>query len=295
MIVSETRNPFTIYNGEALSAPILLSVPHAGRDYPHELLAHLRVPPSDLQRLEDRYADRLIQSAVAAGLPAIVAHKPRAWIDINRAETDIDVQMLTGADKPVGLIASAKTRGGLGLVPRRLSVSGELWRGPITYADIQSRIALAHRPYHTAIERILAAMRARFGIAILLDVHTMPSLSPLRQGYNVTDWPPQIVVGDRFGKSAASIYPELIMMHAKAQGHQVALNNPYSGDYILHRHGNPDHNTHAIQLEIDRGLYLDSAMREPTPGLADMARLVHDIASILVDYRSGYSIAEAAE
>ena len=282
---------FTLYNAETPDIPVLLSVPHAGREYPPALLANLRVPPTELLRLEDRYADRLIQPAIAAGCPAIVAHRARAWIDLNRAATDIDIGMVSGDCAWLDAAPSAKARGGLGLFPRRLQTCGELWRRPMERADIEQRIKQVHMPYHRAVADILSAMRARFGVAILLDVHSMPPIPAVA----THDAPPRIVVGDRYGRSAASIYAELVTGRAQAVGMKAALNAPYSGDYILKRHSAPDRGIHALQLEVDRSRYLDSALREPTDGLKSMADFVQSVVSDLADQALGTSFAEAAE
>jgi N-formylglutamate amidohydrolase len=272
-----------------------LSVPHAGRDYPAELHANLRVPPAELLRLEDRYADRLVQPAIGAGFPVIVAHRARAWIDLNRAESDFDAQMISDVDAARPCVPSAKTRGGLGLVPRRLAICGEIWRKPWTQAGIDARIADCHRPFHNAVADTLASLRSRFGVAILLDVHSMPPLeSRLKTGLD-RDTPPRIVLGDRFGRSAASVYAEIAMAHVKGRGLAVALNTPYSGDFILETHGQPRRGIHALQLEVDRSLYLDSYMREPSAGLASVASLVLELAQLLADQATDSHFAEAAE
>lgn len=274
--------------------PVLLSVPHAGRDYPDDLLANLRVPLADIVRLEDRYADRLVQPAITAGFPAVVAHRARAWIDLNRAETDIDAAMFSG-----GLALPAqpgvKARGGLGLFPRRLQNCGELWRRPMREAEAVDRIAQLHRPYHNAIAETLAAMRDRFGFAVLIDVHSMPPLASIDLGGSAADQPPQIVVGDRFGRSAASMYAELMLDHSIAKGWKAGLNSPYSGAHILQIHGQPRRSIHALQLEIDRSLYLDNALREPAPGLAQVAELITDIARDIAQNRLSGVFVEAAE
>lgn len=287
----EKTAAFTLYNADTPDMPVLLSVPHAGRDYPPELLANLRVSPAELMRLEDRYADRLIQPAIVWGCSAIVAHRARAWIDLNRAETDIDVGMLSGSDALLDAVPSAKARGGLGLFPRRLQTCGELWRRPIDRADVGHRIKQSHAPYHCAIVEILSAMRKRFGVAILLDVHSMPPI-PAKLAEDV---PPRIVIGDRFGSSAASIYAELAIGQAQAVGLKAALNTPYSGDYILQRHGKPHRGIHALQLEVDRSLYLDSDLREPTAGLKAAASFVQSVVADLADQAIGAPFAEAAE
>jgi N-formylglutamate amidohydrolase len=284
-----TTAAFTLYNADLPNIPVLLSVPHAGRDYPPELMANLRVSPTELLRLEDRYADRLIQPAIASGCTAIIAHRARAWIDLNRAAADIDTGMVSGESFDAS--PSAKARGGLGLFPRRLQTCGELWLRPMERADVEQRIEQVHAPYHHTIAEILSATRARFGVAILLDVHSMP---PIPIGA-VHDAPPQIVVGDRFGRSAASIYAELVTGRAQAAGIRAALNVPYSGDYILQRHGDPGRGVHALQLEVDRSLYLDSDLREPTAGLKTMAAFVQSVVSDLAEQVLGGAFAEAAE
>lgn len=282
---------FSLYNMDIPNIPVLLSVPHAGRDYPLELLANLRVPPAELLRLEDRYADRLIKPAIASGCPAIVAHRARAWIDLNRAETDIDAGMVSGSGASLDAALSSKARGGLGLFPRRLQACGELWRHPMERTDLERRIAQVHAPFHCAVADILRAMHARFGVAVLLDVHSMPPIAVSA----AQKLPPQIVVGDRFGRSAASVYAEQVISRAQAAGLKASLNAPYSGDYTLQRHGNPGRGLHALQLEVDRSLYLDSALREPTAGLQSLAAFVQAIVSDLADQAMGNSFAEAAE
>jgi N-formylglutamate amidohydrolase len=286
--IDTDRKGFSLYNSDQPAFPILLSVPHAGRIYSPTLLDHLRVLPEELVRLEDRYADRLVQNAIAAGMPAIIAHQARAWIDLNRAEDDIDPDMILGRNRS-DCVPSAKARGGLGLIPRRLGGCGELWRGPHDWADVEQRIQADYRPYHLHIETTLKQMRDRFGVAILLDVHSMPPLSEWNK-----ESQPRIVVGDRYGKSAQAIYAETIMDVVRQHGIAPALNHPYPGDHMLRRHGQPQRNIHAIQLEVDRSLYLDDLLRELGPGLADITGLLSDIAFALNDQAAG-KLAVAAE
>ncbi len=287
--------PFTCYNSMVPTLPVLLSVPHAGRDYPAELLTNLRVSAAELIRLEDRYADRLVQPAIAAGFPAIVAHRARAWVDLNRAETDIDAGMFRGDCSALSAQPSIKARGGLGLFPRRLQTCGELWRAPMQTDDAAMRIEQMHRPYHRAIAKTLAQMRDRFGFAVLIDVHSMPPLASPMQDLDKEQAPPQIVIGDRFGRSAASLYAELLIEHFSARGWKAGLNSPYSGDYILQTHGQPQRDIHAVQLEIDRSLYLDHAQREPSTGMGRVAALISAIAFDMAQQKYRGNFAEAAE
>jgi N-formylglutamate amidohydrolase len=281
---------FSIYGAVALSLPVLVSVPHAGRDYPDIIFSALRLPRAALLRLEDRYADLLTRDLARSESPVIVARRARAWIDLNREETDLDVEMVTGAERAHYPQPGPKQRGGLGLIPRRLSGDGDLWRRPFDLADIEHRIAAFHRPYHLQVEEILKRMRAKFGVAILLDLHSMPPIRP-SQGQAA----PQFVIGDRFGQSAGSQYAELLTGQIRMRGFRAALNHPYAGEYILRRHAYPKANIHAIQLEVDRSLYLDTALREPGAGLAAITALIDDLVYAMADQALGTATLIAAE
>jgi len=268
---------FSTWNCDEPAFPILLSVPHAGRIYPETTFDNLRIDPAHLVRLEDRYADRLAAVSVSAGIPTIIAHYARAWIDLNRDARDVDPGMIEGGfDQPLG---STKMRGGLGLIPRRLSHFGDIWKRPITRDDLDRRINSYHHPYHHMIETMLQRIQQRHGIALLVDLHSMPPLGHAGSGH------PVIVIGDRFGQSASSVYAELIAALLRAEGFAVGLNHPYPGDYVLRRHGAKARNIHALQFEIDRQLYLDDELREPgaqAQGIADMLcglifRLVEEV------------------
>jgi N-formylglutamate amidohydrolase len=229
-------------------------------------------------RLEDRYADVLTRRCVQLGYPVIMAQCARAWIDLNRDEQDIDTEMVQGALRSDYPPPGVKQRGGLGLIPRRLSGEGELWKRQFTLDEVAHRISSFHRPYHEAVADILEHMRRRFGVAILLDLHSMP---PIR---SATSGPaPQFVIGDRFGKSAASRYAELLMARLQVQGFSAALNHPYAGAYILRRHARPHANIHAIQLEIDRSLYLDPDLLYPGAGFDRMNAMIPALVSALAD------------
>jgi N-formylglutamate amidohydrolase len=232
----------------------------------------------------------LTRRCVELGYPVIMAHRARAWIDLNRDEQDIDAEMVQGALRSDYPAPGVKQRGGLGLIPRRLSGEGELWKRQFTLSEVEHRILSFHRPYHEAVADVLEKMRRRFGVAILLDLHSMP---PIRGGTSLPV--PQFVIGDRFGKSAASQYAELLMARLRAQGFNAALNYPYAGAYILRRHARPRANIHAIQLEVDRSLYLDSDLRYPSVGFDRINAMISNLVSALVDEALGSATLIAAE
>lgn len=253
---------------------MILSVPHAGRDYPAALRASLRVPLVALRALEDRHADAL--GLGARGTETLfVASRARGWIDLNRAEHERDPRIDDGAAM-LGVPLSTKLRSGLGLVPRRVGNWGDLWARRLTGAEVMQRIAEDHRPYHAALADALAAARARFGIAVLIDIHSMPPLGTPRSA-------PRIVLGDRFGASAANRFSMRVEAAVRGHGVAMAVNTPYAGAHVLQRHGDPQGGIHALQLEFDRSLYLDERLDGVGPGLAPTLRLLRAIIDAVAD------------
>ncbi len=250
-------------------SPVVLSVPHAGRSYSDALLAAARLPRGKLETLEDRLVDRLIWRAVAAGAAAVIADAPRAEIDLNRDERELDPALVVPRPHETALFESARTRGGLGLVPDRIAGAGPIWRQRLSARELARRVETIHRPYHHALEQALAAARERFGTAILLDCHSMPP----RGGGQAA-----VVLGDRHGTSAA---PELTNAAVRAvdeAGFAVARNAPYAGGHITERHGHPAQGVHALQIEIDRALYLGPDLRSPGHGFDAVSRLIASVA-----------------
>ena len=251
--VRDEMHSYRMTNGGSTRYPVLIAVPHAARDYPAALTENLRVPADVLLRLEDRYADLLARRAASEGFAVIRSTRPRAWIDMNRAPDDIDPSMLSDIDPGKFSHMSVKAQGGLGLVPARLSGVGDLWRHKWTWADFADRIATCHTPYHARIAEWLDAAAMAYGGAALIDLHSMPSLPITDDGPSA-----QIVIGDRFSRSAASRLSDAALGLARGAGLHTRLNHPYAGGYTLDRHGRPQRNVHAIQIEIDRALYLDN-------------------------------------
>lgn len=271
--------------GGPVTGPVVISVPHGGRDYPHALIEALRVPLSAVMGLEDRLIDLVAQGA-CTDEPMLVQTLPRAWIDLNRDEGERDPVIDLGA-RPQGR-ASAKLRSGLGLVPRRVAGHGDIWSRRFSDAEMTERIATDHRPYHEALEQALAEARARFGVAVLLDLHSMPPLG-------AADLVPRIVIGDRHGLTADTRFVRRIEAEARACGIAVTRNAPYAGGHIVQRHGAPRRGIHAIQLELDRSLYLDSALEAPGAGFDATVAMVRTMLAALAAEALGQPVSLAAE
>ena len=280
--------PFIRTGPETPTSPVVLSVPHAGRSYPPSLLRASRLPLDKIETLEDRLVDRLVWRAVANGCRAIIANSARAEIDLNRDEREIDPATIVPSPPAGSILPSARTKGGLGLIPSRIAGSGSIWLHRIGQDEVRRRVQEIHRPYHEALAQALEEARSRFGIAILLDCHSMPPR-------NMEAGDPGLVLGDRHGTSIA---PELVaaaISAAREAGFTVGRNNPYAGGHITAAHGRPSQGIHALQLEIDRSLYLDATLREPGPGFDRTARLIASVAGALADRAVGGGQAIAAE
>ena len=236
--------------------PILVTSPHSGRDYPAAFLAQSRLTLSQLRRAEDAFVDVLLDGI--AGVPVLRALRARSWLDLNRAPDDLDPAMFDG---PTGLPTAMNERvaAGLGVLPRMAGQGLDIYPRPLPAAEAEARLAALHRPWHASITSLLARARARHGHAILIDCHSMPSPGGPR--------PPQIVIGDCHGTSAAPALVALIERHFGALGWRVARNAPYAGGYTTRHHGRPLAGVHAIQIEIDRALYMDSQRLTPHRGM----------------------------
>ena len=262
-------------NRPVASGPVVVSVPHAGRVYPPEILTAARVPQSMLERLEDSWCDRIASDAQAAGAVVVHALWARAVADCNRAEG----QMAPGEVEPSlrheFSAPGRKERAGLGVVPTRLADCGPLWKRSIDAAALQWRLESLHRPYHMALAHELAAARDTHGHAILIDLHSMPPIPAGQPGHGA-----RIVVGDRFGSTAAGWLVDLVMEAAERLKTTVTLNRPYAGGHIIRTHGQPGRSVHAIQIEIDRSLYLGP---DRTAEAAPVARLAQWFGELVAD------------
>lgn len=262
----------------------------------------MRDPEFAKLKLEDRLIDRMAQEvAHATGAALLIAHAPRALIDLNRAPDDIDWSMIVGpgvskgAASGVSSAANRRARGGLGLIPRRVPGYGEIWKGGITREELDRRIEAVHRPYHTALGQMLERVRDKWGAVLLLDLHSMPPLKAGRSG----EEPAEFVIGDRFGSSCHDMLSAGALAFLASAERRVSHNRPYSGGYILERHAATRRGIHALQLEICRSAYLDGELREVGPRFTGVARLVaqlvRTLAGQLMELRTDSPLRQAAE
>jgi N-formylglutamate amidohydrolase len=229
--------------------------------------------------------DRLAWRALKQGVGAVVAQTPRAAVDCNRAEDEVDPALVPDsgarwtAHRP-----SARARSGLGIVPSRTALHGHLWRRTLSRIELEQRLAQAHRPYHAAVTALLGGLVERFGTAMLIDCHSMPTLPSGRE----------IVLGDRYSRSAAPWLTSRAAQVAADAGFDVSINDPFAGGHIVEHHGAPHLGVHALQIEIDRGCYLDRR-GEPGPHFDRLARFIEELAVALGSSLLAHSLPAAAE
>ncbi len=244
--------------------PVVVSSPHSGRHYDSSFLAMTRLDSQAIRSSEDAFVDHLIAGVPALGAPTIAALFPRAWIDVNREPDELDCTMFEGRMSITPTSDSPRVRAGLGIVPRVVAGGAEIYPSRLPAAEAQRRIARCYDPYHSALEHLIDETRQLFGAVCLIDCHSMPSA---RQAADV-------VLGDRFGTSCAPAVSQAAAQALQARGAAVRRNTPYPGGHITRRYGRPDLGMHAIQIEIDRRLYLDEKAIEPTSGMAATALLL---------------------
>lgn len=262
---------------------MLLSIPHSGRDYPDWLVALATHGKPSLTPLEDPFVDRLVWRALQRGCAAVISRAPRAAVDCNRAEDELDPSVIEGVRR--GRV-SARARGGLGIVPARTQQHGYLWRRSITPDQLDDRLSQAHRPYHEALDAQLALLLDRFGCALLLDCHSMP---PPPEGI------PPIVFGDCNGRSADAWISTAVLSISERCGFAACLNDPFAGGHIIARHARPAAGVHALQIEIDRRCYMDQRLAKAGVGFDRVAAFIETLALELGHELLGRQFATAAE
>lgn len=285
--------PFEIAEPAIWRSPIIFNSPHSGSVYPEQFLSASRIDLAGLRRSEDSFMDELIGGLTDAGFPVVRVNFPRSYVDVNREPYELDPRMFTGRLPSFANTRSMRVAGGLGTIPRVVGDGEEIYRERLGVDDALGRIELLYKPYHRALRRLIHKAHQTFGTVILVDCHSMPStgISP--------DEPkrPDIVIGDRYETSCAPQLPNIIDDVMRSLGYSLARNKPYAGGFITEHYGNPASGLHAVQLELNRAIYMDERRRERGPRFrqiaADFLTLADALAAIpLGDLGSFRSAAE---
>ena len=267
------REPLCVFEPAEGNCPFIFASPHSGRLYPESFLGASCLDGLALRRSEDAFVDELFASAPALGAIFLTARFPRAYVDVNRAESEIDPSMFDGPlPLPVGA-RSARVSAGLGVIPKVVRDGVEIYRRRLPPREAAFRMEAFYRPYHAILAGLVRQAQARFGVAVVVDCHSMP---PPSRGHDV-------VLGDCHGEAAAPELSAYMQRALAALGFSVGRNTPYAGGHTTSLYGKPASGVHVIQIEINRGLYLDERRMEKTKGYAEceirLARFVAELIS----------------
>jgi N-formylglutamate amidohydrolase len=269
--------PFEIMEPANWRAPIIFNSPHSGSVYPEEFLNASRIDLPALRRSEDSFMDELIADLLALGFPVVRVHFPRCYVDVNREPYELDPRMFTGRLPSFANTRSMRVAGGLGTIPRVVGDGQEIYRDRLNVDEALHRIETLYKPYHRALRRLINRVHQQFGTVVLVDCHSMPSVGVSR------DEPrrPDMVIGDRYGTSCAPLLPDLFEDVLGRLGYSVGRNKPYAGGFITEHYGNPASGLHAIQIELNRAVYMDERRRERGPRFAQVASDLAVLAEVL--------------
>ena len=275
------------------TVPFVFNSPHSGRFYPPEFLASTCLDQNEIRRSEDLLVDRLFAPVVRLGAPLMSAVYPRAYLDVNREPYELDPKMFNGRLPSFANIRSLRVAGGLGTIPRVVSDTASIYNGPLPVEEALERIERIYRPYHDTLRRLLAQTHVAFGMSVLIDCHSMPS--NIRGASNRLR--PDFVLGDRFGTSCMPELTDCAATTLHKLGYTVCRNKPYAGGFITEHYGRPARGLHALQIEINRALYMDEYNLAPHAGFerlsADIAALAAALLNLVED--AAEDTREAAE
>src|SRR6184192_2547810 len=275
----ELSPPFEIVEPAHWRAPIIFNSPHSGSVYPLDFLNASRIDLAALRRSEDSFMDELIADLSDRGFPTIRVNFPRSYVDVNREPYELDPRMFNGRLPSFANTRSMRVAGGLGTVARVVGDAQEIYLHRIPIDDALRRIEGLYKPYHRALRRLFTRIHRDFGAAILIDCHSMPSSAGSKDERPRAD----VVLGDRYGTSCVAAVAETTESTLRAQGYSVSRNKPYAGGFITEHYGNPAAGLHAIQLELNRALYMDERRFERSASFARLAAELEKLADCLAD------------
>jgi N-formylglutamate amidohydrolase len=276
----ELSPSFEIVEPATWRAPIIFNSPHSGSVYPAEFLTASRIELPALRRSEDSFMDELIGGLSERGFPIVRVNFPRSYVDVNREPYELDPRMFIGRLPSFANTRSMRVAGGLGTIPRVVGDGQEIYRERLSVEDALARIEAFYKPYHRALRRLINKAHQAFGMVVVVDCHSMPSIGVSR------DEPrrPDVVIGDRYGTSCAPMLPDMVEQSMTGLGYSVGRNKPYAGGFITEHYGNPASGLHAIQLELNRAIYMDERRRERGPRFSqvteDFAALAEALAAL---------------
>lgn len=293
----ELDPPFEVIEPDVLTCPLVLSSPHSGTVYPRRFLDSARLDALALRRSEDAFVDELFGGVRKLGAPLIRARFPRAYLDLNREPYELDPRMFEGRLPAFANTRSVRVAGGLGTIARVVGESQEIYAGKLSVTEALARIERLYKPYHARLSALLDRARAAFGIAILVDCHSMPSVPAAATGTSEKRIRMDFVVGDRYGTSSDTDFVDALESVMRRKNYIVQRNKPYAGGYITEHYGHPHDGCHAIQIEVNRAIYMDERQLSRSERFATIAADITDMMATLSDTAAshGFDRKAAAE
>ncbi len=264
--ISEFSPAFTIGRPKQLTQPFVFNSPHSGRLYPKSFIDSSQLDAISLRKSEDAYVEELFGSVITYGSPILHAHFPRAYLDVNREPYELDPELFDEALPKYANTRSMRVVGGLGTIARIVTESEEIYKHPLSVEEALNRIHTLYMPYHKALGHLIQESLDYFNYCILIDCHSMPSVP---NSYP-RDLRPDFVLGDRYGTSCSSFLTNFVEQKLIDMGFQVSINKPYAGGYITEHYGKPALNVHALQIEVNRSLYMDESSFQKTDCFYDV-------------------------
>src|SRR3982074_1396840 len=245
----ELSPPFEIVEPAVWWAPIIFYSRNSGAIYPHEFLTASRIDLPALRRSEDSFMDELIENLSERGFPVVRVNFPRSSVVVTREPYELDPRMFSGRLPSFANTRSMRVAGGLGTIPRVVGDGQEIYRERLAVDDALARIEALYKPYHRALRRLINKAHQAFGTVVVVDCHSMPSIGVSRDGPRR----PDVVIGDRYGTSCATLLPDMVEETMSALGYSVGRNKPYAGGFITEHYGNPASGLHTIQPQLHQG------------------------------------------
>jgi len=289
-IERELTPPFCVARPGELKVPLVFNSPHSGRIYPSTFLAASKLDPHTLRRSEDSFVEELFGFVTDLGAPLLHAHFPRAYLDVNREPYELDPILFRDGLPHYANTQSVRVVGGLGTIARIVSECDEIYREPLSVEAALERINRLYTPYHDTLAALLLEAKREFGLAVLIDCHSMPSNPAADQRASRPDF----VLGDRFGTSCNSELTRLAASKLEALGYAVALNKPYAGGYITEHYGRPHKAQHVLQIEINRSLYMNERSFQKLAGFERLRASLETVIGALVPGIPSLAIPRAA-
>jgi N-formylglutamate amidohydrolase len=275
----EIPPPYAIAHPEGEATPLVFASPHSGRIYPPGMMSASRLDAEAIRRSEDVWVDRLIDAAPRYGVSLIEARLARVFLDVNREAWELDPGMFSDELPPYARGRSPRVAAGLGAIARIVSEGEEVYARKLTFAEARQRVEAVHAPYHAALRGLIEKARERHGVAVLVDWHSMPSAAAC-SGCDV-------VLGDRFGGACAPGVARTVERAFAELGYRVTRNTPYAGGYTTEHYGRPARGVHALQIEVNRALYVDEISLELSTGFPRLKANLEALFRILseIDWR----------